>query len=64
MEEYSRTVEDVIGNDGAMLDYWDKMPDMVKRQLLCSNIVVDTLGELVLQANQLRRHVDPPAKVF
>lgn len=64
MEQYHRTVEDVIGTDGALLDYWDKMPDQVKRMLLVSNIKVTTLGELQLMSNQLRAQIDPPPSVF
>lgn len=64
MPEYARTVKDVIGEDKALLDYWDKMPDMVKGQLLDSNASVSTLGELVILSNQLRHLGDMPPKVF
>ncbi|MFI3249446.1 MAG: hypothetical protein R3Y07_00600 [Eubacteriales bacterium] len=64
MKEYSRTVYDVIGNDSALLDYWDGMPDEVKRILLASEITVNTLGELQLMSNQLRAQIDMPPKVF
>lgn len=64
MAEYSRTVRDVIGEDKALLDYWDKMPDSVKGQLLESNAVVSTLGELQILACQLRHLGEEPPKVF
>lgn len=64
MEEYYRTVEDVVGKNPVLLDYWDHMPDAVKRMMLESDTTVSTLGELQLMANQLRHQMDPPPKVF
>lgn len=64
MDHQERLVEDVIGQDKALLDYWDKMPDKVKQQLLASDVSVSTLGELQLMANQLRADIPQPPKVF
>lgn len=62
MEEYSRTVEQVIGHDPALLEYWDKLPDTTKKSLLCSNATVSTLGELQILSNQLQElNARPPS---
>ncbi len=64
----SRSVTDVIGKEEYMLAYWDRIPDMVKQQLLQSNVSVSTVGELALLASQIENmnqnmHYTPP-KVF
>lgn len=60
MIEYTRNVQDVIGSNPAMLDYWDKMPDEARRYLLSSAIQIPTLGELELMNEQLQYLTQPP----
>lgn len=64
MEDFSRTPQDVVGQDPGLLDYWDKMPDSVKRSLLSSQATVSTLGELQLLCDQIRQQNSEPPPVF
>lgn len=64
MNDRNRRVEDVIGTDPAMLEYWDKMPDNSKLRLLDSVATVSTLGELQLMDSQLSHLGKEAPKVF
>ncbi len=54
MIQYYRHPRDVVGRDGALLEYWETMPGKVQLQLLESSINVSTLGELKM----LREHLE------
>ena len=62
--EYTRTPQDVVGNDPELLRYWDSIPDKIQKRLLASTITVSTLGELQIMVDQLKRVTDDPPTVF
>lgn len=53
MEQKERTVRDVVGDDPALLGYWQQISPQVQRRLLDSTINVCTLGELKKLAEEL-----------
>ena len=55
MEQYYRLPQDVVGHDGALLSFWDRMPAKAQLRLLESGITVSTLGELKLLAEEFGR---------
>ena len=46
MEKKLRSPRDVVGEDPALLTYWNQMPVRAQLRLLESEISVSTLGEL------------------
>lgn len=53
MEQYYRLPRDVVGQDPALLSYWNEMPAKAQLRLLESTISVSTLGELKKLAEEL-----------
>ena len=53
MEQYYRLPRDVVGDDAALLSYWDQIPAKAQLRLLESKITVSTLGELKKLAEEL-----------
>ena len=53
MKQYFRHPRDVVGEDPALLSYWEKTPGKVQLRLLESTISVSTLGELQMLRDQI-----------
>lgn len=64
MEEFYRTPGELLGDCPEMLQYWDQLPDQVKRKLLASEATPKTLGELQLLSDQFRHLSEEPPAVF
>lgn len=53
MEQFYRDPQAVVGDDPALLAYWNTMPGRVQTRLLESGLTVSTLGELQSLCDQL-----------
>lgn len=62
MIQYYRHPRDVVGQDPALLSYWEQMPAKAQLRLLESSISVSTLGELKKLAEELSMDTTVPPR--
>jgi len=59
MTRKTRTPRDVVGDDPALLEYWQSMHAVSRQRLLNSAISVSTLGELKKLDEELAMDTSP-----
>jgi len=60
----NRRVEDVIGNDPAMMQYWDTVSPKIQELLLNGQNTYASLGELQMACENLDPLTKEPPAVF